>query len=189
MRSFKMKNIFFTSLVFLSLKSFAQVEAKASVNLFPAGDFVAEIKSSQGTAIIEKKKLIVPDITLDLSTLATGLNLRDEHAKNKYLDVKKFPKAVLSNIQAENGKGSGMLQIRDKKIKIDGTYTIAPDKKTVTADFKIKLSDYGISDINYKGVGVEDEVNVQVKINVAKGAAPAASTKNVTDDKKKNDKK
>ena len=174
-----MKLMLLITLCLLGLNTYAQVEVRAAVTLNPAGDFVATIKSSTGTATIENQKINVPNITLDLNSLTTGLSLRDDHAKNKYLEVKKFPTAVLSDIKAENGKGTAMLQIRDKKVKVDGTYKIIPDQKLVVAEFKIKLSDYGIADINYKGIGVEDEVKIEAKINASKSAStqPAVAPK------------
>lgn len=174
-----MKTFLFTIFCLLGLNAYSQVEVRASVTLNPAGDFIATIKSATGTATIENKNITIPNITLDLNSLATGLSLRDDHAKNKYLEVKKFPTAILSDIKAENGKGSAMLQIRDKKAKVDGTYKISPDQKLVTAEFKIKLSDYGIADINYKGIGVEDEIKIEAKINAVKSAStqPAVAPK------------
>lgn len=176
-----MKILLFVVSCFLGFNAFSQVEVRASVTLNPAGDFVATIKSNSGQAFFDNQKLTIPNLTLDLNTLVTGLSLRDDHAKNKYLEVKKYPTAILSDIKAENGKGVGLLQIRDKKAKVSGTYKFSADQKQIVAEFKIKLSDFGIEDINYKGIGVEDEVAIEARINVTKANSlqqrPAANRK------------
>ena len=163
-----MKLFVFLSAVLISNIALSQVEVKASVVLNPAGDFVASLKSSTGQAIIDGKSIVIPNISIDLNTLSTGLSLRDDHAKNKYLEVKKFPMATLTDIKAESGKGTAVLQLKDKKKKVEGTYTLSNDQRVITAEFKINLSDFGIEDISYKGIGVDDEVKIEAKIIATK---------------------
>jgi len=90
------------------------------------------------------------------------------------MEVGKYPEAVLIEATGENGKGTGKLKFHGKENPVAGTYTIQGGK-ILNATFKIKLSDYGISDISYKGIGVEDEVKIEVQVPIAAAGAPAAA--------------
>lgn len=179
----------FMSLV-LSEVSFAQQgAAKAFVSLNPAGDFVANLKA-KGSAQQTGTKVSAKNIVVDMKSLATGLDLRDDHAKNKYLEVNKYPEAILTEATGENGKGQGKLKWRDKENPVSGTYKV--QGKNLIAEFKIKLSEYGITSISYKGIGVEDDVKLEVQVPItvaataaAKGAKPVAPTANSTQPIKK----
>lgn len=166
--------VLFASL-FSSL-SFAQVNtAKAYVVLNPAGDFVANMKVISGTAYLQDGKYRAKNIVVDLNSMETGLDLRDEHGKNKYLEVKKYPQAVLVEAIGANGVGKGRLKFHGKENIVTGTYKVTNSGKSLSADFIVKLSSFGIADINYKGIGVEDEVRVEVTIPVAAAVATAAA--------------
>lgn len=169
------KNIFIATFFLLAISSFAQADngAKASVKLFPMGDFVADIKGLKGSVTVTNGNYTAKDITLDLTTLKSGLELRDNHAKDKYLEVKKFPTAILLEASGTNGKGTGKLKLKDKVNPVSGTYKI--NGQSLVAEFTIKLSDYGINEINYKGVGVEDEVKIQVTAPIVAAAVPPAA--------------
>jgi polyisoprenoid-binding protein YceI len=154
---------------FAAQNSFAQ-SAKAYVALNPAGDFVATMKTVKGTASMLGSKVVAKNVVIDLRSMTTGLDLRDDHAKNKYLDVKNYPEAILLEATGENGKGQGKLKFHGQEGPISGTYKI--NGKTLSAEFKFNLSAFGIKDISYKGIGVEDEVKVEVELPIVAAAAP-----------------
>ncbi len=169
------KSLLILSFILISQNGFAQQgTVKAFVALSPAGDFVGTMKAT-GSATVSGNKVSAKNIVVDLKSMTTGLDLRDDHAKNKYMEVSKYPEAVLVEAVGENGKGTGKLKFHGKENPISGTFTVQGGKM-LNATFKIKLSDYGISDISYKGIGVEDEVKVEVQVPIAAaGAAPAAA--------------
>ncbi len=161
-------------LTFVSSFAFAQQNVKVYVTLFPAGDFVATTSDVTGSAQINSaNEITAKDIKVNLNKLKTGLELRDDHAKNKYLEVKKFPEATLVSAIGKNGKGSGILRIRGKDSKVDGTYSLSDGNKFLKAVFTAKLSSFDIKEINYKGVGVEDDIKVEVTVPVSIAAAAA----------------
>lgn len=168
------KKIFIATLisVFVGFFAYADIGAKASVKLFPMGDFVADIKGMKGSVTVNNGNYTAKDITLDLNTFKSGLELRDNHAKEKYLEVKKFPTATLIEASGTNGKGTGKLKIKDKTANITGIYKI--NGQNLIAEFTVKLSDFGINEINYKGVGVEDEVKIEVTAPITVAAAAPA---------------
>ncbi|MCC2679583.1 MAG: hypothetical protein K0R29_2159 [Pseudobdellovibrio sp.] len=167
----------FRLVILLSFVVFTQAHAqnlKLYVTLNPAGDFVAESDSVSGQAIenpdgsVEATMIKVP-----VKTLKSGISLRDDHMAEKYLEASKYPDIVLKIAKGKDGKGIGILIVKGKEGKIAGNY--ATKKDQLKAAFKMKISDFGITDISYKGVGVEDEVKVEVLVPlVKKAAAPAA---------------
>jgi polyisoprenoid-binding protein YceI len=131
------------------------------------------------TAKINNNKMSV-ESNLVLNDLDTGIGLRDEHMKEEFLQVKKFPTALLKidNIILPNGfeaKPSdikdqafeGKLFLHGKEQKVAGTFSLNEALELV-AKFNIKLTDFGISIPNYLGVVVADTVAIDTKINLVK---------------------
>ncbi len=109
--------------------------------------------------------------SLDLENLKTGIDLRDEHMKENYLETKKYPKAILvitslsipENWDVSEQEFSGVLNLHGKEQPVKGTFSMN-NKKEVNADFKIKLTDFGITIPNYLGITVADSVNIKTQI-------------------------
>lgn len=133
------------------------------VVLNPMGDFKAKTSEVSGTATVNGDTVSAENIVVNLQSLKTGVELRDKHTL-KHLDVKKYPEAILVSATGKGGKGTGKIKIRGIEKDIAGTYKV--DGKTLKAKFKLKISDFGIGDINYMGVGVEDEITLLVSVPV-----------------------
>ncbi|KYG67781.1 YceI family protein [Bdellovibrio bacteriovorus] len=146
----------------LSCAAFAQ-SVTVDVILNPMGDFKAKTGSVKGQATVKGDEVSAENIIVDLRTLKTGVELRDKHTQ-KHLDTKAFPEAVLVSATGKGGKGKGKIKIKGVEKDVEGTYKV--EGKTLKANFKLTLSDFGISDINYMGVGVEDEVTLHVAVPV-----------------------
>jgi polyisoprenoid-binding protein YceI len=134
-----------------------------SIVLNPMGDFKAKTKDIKGEATQKGNEVSAQNIIVNLANLKTGIELRDKHTQ-KHLDVKKFPEAILISATGKDGIGKGRIKIRGIEKDIGGEYKI--EGKVLKANFKLKLSDFGIGDINYMGVGVEDEVSLSVDIPI-----------------------
>jgi polyisoprenoid-binding protein YceI len=117
---------------------------------------------------------------LALDDLDTGIGLRDEHMKEEYLEVKKFPTALLkiekiilplgfeakpSGIKDKSFEGK--LTLHGKERKIEGTFSLNESLELI-AKFNIKLTDFGIEIPNYLGIVVADTVAIDTKINLIK---------------------
>ncbi len=156
----------FVAVLFFNLNSQAQkqtiVTARAYVTLFPAGDFIAQF-TGKGFATLTKDGLTAENIEIQVDSFNSGISLRDSHAKNKYLNMKEFPVIKLIKAKGAKGIGEAEIKIKEKVNKVSGTYSIV-DKKSVLVKFKIKLSDFEIAKINFKGVGVEDDVAIEVNV-------------------------
>lgn len=135
---------------------------EVNLKISPAGSFVAKTTKVTGKAKQAGGKVTASGIQVDLSSLDTGIKLRDDHMKNKYLEIEKFPKAELSLGEGEGGKGKGKLKVHGVEKEINGTYEVKG--KTVEATFEISLSEYNISGIRYMGAGVKDKAQVKAII-------------------------
>jgi polyisoprenoid-binding protein YceI len=119
---------------------------------------------------------------VDLRTLDTGISLRNEHLRKTYLEVDKGPgydQATVSeielkgvNIDAPPAKGSfaGSLTLHGTKKRVTGSVDVRPADGglRINAAFPVNLSDYGISEPRYLGIGVKNTVQVQVAFAVTR---------------------
>ncbi len=152
-----------------STSAFSQ-NLKAFISLSPAGDFIAQSSEVKGQATENADGSVeAKDIKVAVKSLNTGITLRNDHMNNKYLEAEKYPDITLKIAKGKNGKGEAIIILKGKQAKVSGNYIKGKDK--LKASFTIKLSDFGIDDINYKGVGAEDEVKVEVTVPLVKVAA------------------
>lgn len=115
----------------------------------------------------------------DMNNLTTGINLRDQHMKEKYLQVQQHPKAKLTLTEAEvdptfattlTNSGEkpfkGKLQLHGQERDVEGTYSAK--NGLVQAKFQIKLTNYGIEIPSYLGITVAELVDVNVDLPISK---------------------
>lgn len=157
-----MKNKLFVLVLLISTSLFAS-EAVVDIRLSPAGNFSAKTPAVTGFAKKVGTKVVAENIVVDLKTLKTGIKLRDEHTL-KYLDVQNHPTAILIKAEGENGKGTGVIKIRNIEKPIQGTFKMSG--ANLMAEFPILLSDFKIEGIRYMGVGVKDQVTIKVNVPV-----------------------
>lgn len=133
------------------------------------GSFEARTRSLQGS--------LADGFSVDLRTLDTGIGLRNDHLRNRYLEVGKgdgFDKAVVSDIglpdidlESFQGKTTftGTLLLHGTRKMIAGQVQIrrSPSSVRVEASFPVKLADFGIAKPQYLGVGVRDTVEARVE--------------------------
>jgi polyisoprenoid-binding protein YceI len=115
-------------------------------------------------------------VVVDLRTLDTGIDLRNEHLREHYLEVNRgsgFDTATLSEISlqgldpdAPEGKGSfaGLLTVHGVTKAVTGPVDIRQTGAglRVKASFPVNLPDHLIPTPRYLGVGVKDTVQVEV---------------------------
>ncbi len=166
------KFLFFTVFTFLTIFAQAQKsDIKIFVTLTPAGDFVAKTTAIKGVAVEKADgSFVAENIEVDLNSLQTGISMRDSHMKEKYLDTKTYPKAILKKAIGKGGKGVGVLNIKGKDINVKGEYK--KEGNLLISEFTLMLADTGIVDVNYKGVGVDEEIKIEIAVPVvAEGSA------------------
>ena len=132
------------------------------VELKPIGSFEATTASVIGKGKKNKDVFEAKEVKIPVATLKTGMSLRDDHMKD-YLKFKEHKFIIAKNIKATKGTGTADLEIKGITKPVKFTYKeLGP--KSAQASFKVNLKNYEISGINYKGVGVQDEVEITATI-------------------------
>lgn len=183
-----MRNLFTLSLLLLTATAEAAIPLKAA----PTGgsvSFLAVGRPSMlkihGKAPAPTAKLSLDGLKLlgtaefEMDKLGTGISLRDQHMKEKYLKVKENPKATLTLTDApvdaafatsltNSGEKAfkGKLKLNGQEKEVQGTYQAKAG--LVQAKFPIKLNDFGIEIPSYLGVTVAENVDVQVELPLQK---------------------
>jgi polyisoprenoid-binding protein YceI len=117
-------------------------------------------------------------VDVPLANLATGIALRDQHMKEKYLEVGKYPDAVLTvargalKVPASGGQltadAPGTLklhgQVRPVTVRYDATAD--SDGLSVHGKLHIRMDDFGITVPSYLGVTVKPDVDVLASFHV-----------------------
>jgi polyisoprenoid-binding protein YceI len=111
-------------------------------------------------------------ITVPLANLTTGIGLRDHHMKEKYLEIQKYPAAVLTiprgtlKWPASDGQASadvpGTMQLHGQTRPVTVHYDVKSEGPALKASGKvhINMNDFGITVPVYLGVTVKPEVDV-----------------------------
>lgn len=97
------------------------------------------------------------DFYLDLSTLHTGVRLRDEHMREEYLETDKYPFAQFygkiitpfsttsTDTQSVTVRGKFSVHNVSHIVKINGKMKVSPGDLYVQAAWPVMLNDYNIS--------------------------------------------
>jgi polyisoprenoid-binding protein YceI len=143
------------------------------------GSFEAKTGSIQGTVIPGAPGIALGgELSVDLNTLDTGIGLRNDHLRNRYLEVGRgpgFAQAVLSDIRLGDGDPqrlqgktpfTGTFLLHGTKKPIAGQATVRQDGRVarVEASFPVTVADFGIEKPQYLGVGVKEQVTVVVSL-------------------------
>jgi polyisoprenoid-binding protein YceI len=119
-------------------------------------------------------------VKVALATLDTGIELRNKHMKEKYLEVEKFPVAEFTmnkfelpaTFSAKEAKADslpfeGELLLHGVKKNVTGTVKAekSAEKMNLQFQFNVKMTDFGIQVPNFLGIKVAEEVQVSVQAN------------------------
>jgi polyisoprenoid-binding protein YceI len=162
----------------------ASGEVSVLCPLTVGGSFDARTKAVNGAVAIPAPdaQAIGGELTVDLQTLETGIGLRDRHMKSNYLEVERgaeFAQARLQDIRVERLEGKttfrGVMTLHGERKEVSGTAEIEPQGNgyRLKASFPLRLSDFRIPEPTYLGVGVKDEVTVNVNLRATPAAAVA----------------
>ncbi len=109
-----------------------------------------------------------------VKTLKTGMDLRDEHMINNYLEADKHPHAVLTlepfNVK-EEGEAKGTIEIHGVKRPVTLTYEkieMSDNSISFNCEFKIKITDFAIDIPSFQGITVAEDVIVAVNFKAIK---------------------
>ena len=133
------------------------------------------------------KELTVTDgdsnvvVDVPLANLATGIALRDQHMKDKYLEVAKYPLATLTvarsalKVPASGARATADApatlklhgQVRPVTVHYDATADADGTGLAVHGELHIRMDDFGITVPTYLGVTVKPPVDVTADFHVA----------------------
>jgi polyisoprenoid-binding protein YceI len=119
------------------------------------------------------------EIKINLDEFSTGMQTRDEHMKEKYLETNKPENkfAVLSLKHVDLPKGfwksphpievpfTGQLHLHGRQKDVNGNIKfdqVSNDLARGDAKFSINLPDYGISTPSFSGITVAEKVDIDV---------------------------
>ena len=155
-----MKLVYLCVLTF-SFSVFAQSKIVVNVGLSPAGSFQAVSTKVKGQLKLTGSTIESDKISVLIESFKTEIDLRDEHFV-KHLNSGKHPKATITKLKAQDGKGTAQLELNGVTVPISVKYETIDG--LVKANFKVKAADFKLSKAQYLGVGVDDEVVVDVEM-------------------------
>ena len=117
------------------------------------------------------------ELVIDLTSLDTGINLRDRHLRDTYLEVERgddFATARLSGLQLERALPAGaarhetrfsaelLLHGVRRPVAGEAELRLSNAGVEVRASFSVLLPEFNIDSPRYLGIGVRDEVRITV---------------------------
>jgi polyisoprenoid-binding protein YceI len=149
-------------------------ESKVVFKATGPGGLSFEGKSSSAN-LKESGNSVVVSVKLD--TLVTGIDLRDRHMKEKYLETGKYPTAILEvekpKLQLPSGKAvsatvDGKLTLHGVTRPVKVNYHADGDSKQakVEGTMRINMNEFKIEVPSYLGVTVKPNVDITVNLAV-----------------------
>ncbi len=119
-------------------------------------------------------------VKVDLNKLTTEIDLRDDHMKNKYLEVQKYPTADLTFKDFKIS--TAVDKLTDSEIEIpftadftmhgktkpvSGMMKIKKAQKVITgeAEFSVKIMEYLETLPSYAGIKIAEDVKLKIKLS------------------------
>jgi polyisoprenoid-binding protein YceI len=163
----------------------SQADVRIAVPLRPGGGFEAKTEALTGTLTLATPQpvALTGELVVDLTTIDTGIDLRNRHLREKYLEVAKpgFEKAVLSEIRLADANGEGFegksafaatLRMHGVSKPVTCTAEVRHEGTAVrvVASFALVLTDFGVEPPEYMGVGVGSKLSIRVSLLAGRGA-------------------
>ncbi len=113
-------------------------------------------------------------ITVPLANLDTGMGMRNTHMKDKYLEVSKYPNAVLvvnkpgaGYPAGGSGTGSGTMTLHGVSKPVSFKYDVKKEGGgfAVTGNVPLNIYDYKIEQPSFAGAKVKPEVDVDISFH------------------------
>jgi polyisoprenoid-binding protein YceI len=120
-------------------------------------------------------------VSVPLAGLKTGISLRDQHMREKYLEVQKFPNAELTVSRGAikfpaagaeaSADASGTMKIHGQSKPVTFHYSVKRDgaKYAVSGTVRVNVKDFGIEIPSYLGVTVNPDISISVKFDATDG--------------------
>lgn len=137
--------------------------------------FVARTEAVSGTADYDEAAGVVKTARLAVKadSFQTGMDTRDEHTRDKYLEAGKFPEVVFEVKDAKlvlkpgtQAAVTGTMIVKGVKRPISAQLTIggSPSAPLVTATFPLNVTDFGIPQPKFAVVKMDSIIQVTAKL-------------------------
>lgn len=165
-------------IVFISVLSFvvqANIKILSSQIEFSAVGKPAFIKANGNVPLSQANFNLKDDqlsgtAIVNLEKLDSGIEMRDQHLKEKYLETKKFPTATLEiksqkvSLEGKKSEIEATLDFHGKKKPIKLFMELRKKDKTIVmkSNFDFSLTEFGVELPSFQGITAAD----QVKLNI-----------------------
>lgn len=164
-------------------------EVRVRCRLTMGGSFDAVTPRIAGVLQLENAGVsgVAGEIRVPLATLDTGMELRNAHLRETYLEVdrgEEYREAVLTAMELaepsppgvrdhETGF-AGLLSLHGVERPVEGEARILrrDGRVRVEAEFPLSLAEFAIPPPRYLGVGVRDEIRITVTFDAAVAPSP-----------------
>ncbi len=166
-------------------------EVRVRCRLTVGGSFEAVTSRISGALRLENAGApgVPGQVRVSLDSLDTGIELRNRHLRETYLEVgrgEQFREAVLTAVELaepfppgardhETGF-TGLLSLHGRERRVEGEARLQRrgGRVRVEAEFRLSLAEFAIPPPRYLGVGVRDEVWITVIFDAAIAPSPGA---------------
>jgi polyisoprenoid-binding protein YceI len=113
-------------------------------------------------------------LTVPLDSLDTGIELRNRHMREKYLETGKYPQAVLvvpwsalkraKAGETQEGTATGTLTLHGQTRQLPFKYRVVRtgDTQAVSGKLQLNFRDFGVNVPSYMGITVKPDIDVDV---------------------------
>lgn len=125
-----------------------------------------------------EKQLLSGEAKIKIDSFKTGIDLRDTHMKEKYLETAKYPDTILKiealklpdtwsskNPQLKDFPFKGKLSLHGVEKEVTGVLNVEGPKLKTYAEFEISITDFAIAIPSYLGIKVTDKVKLKVALD------------------------
>jgi polyisoprenoid-binding protein YceI len=182
-----MKNLLVLSLIFVSAKAFSAVEkynlqaSQSKVEFkaigMPSSLKIVGVSNQLDGGLTFQDGFLSGEAILKLETLETGIKLRDDHMKNKYLQIAQYPFAklklkqlaikqgIITEISLKEIPFEGELELHGVTKPIQGVLSLQGDKSkfSVVSVFKIKSGDFQIDTPKFAGITLASDIDLKIE--------------------------
>ncbi len=117
------------------------------------------------------------DLVVKADTITSGMGVRDDHMRDKYLEASRFPEIRFAAHEARLEPRAGAKGVVDGVFTIKGTQhpakvevtvdSVDGERMVVSAQFKLNVTDFGIPQPTFTVVKMDPVIDVTVKMVVA----------------------
>lgn len=175
-RALTLKTLYAVLLVVSAASAAWTVQGKKSASFKAVGPGGLSIVGN-GSDVAVKDQGDMLAISVGLNSLKTGIDLRDNHMKEKYLETSKYPTAVLQvekaklKIPTPGADTEGKLSLHGvtRTVRVHYSANGSSNKATVAGTLRVNMKEFGINVPSYLGVTVKPDVDVSVQFDATDG--------------------